>query len=59
VALKDKLWVAACRYTEVEFNAHMQELKRMSQLLLSTWTRLIKVGGLKDGSTITLSVIFL
>jgi hypothetical protein len=30
VALKDKLWVAACRYTEVEFNAHMQELKRMS-----------------------------
>jgi hypothetical protein len=30
VALKDKLWAAACAYTEVEFNAHMQELKRMS-----------------------------
>jgi hypothetical protein len=30
VALKDKLWAAACAYTKAEFNAHMQELKRMS-----------------------------
>jgi hypothetical protein len=29
VVLKDKLWAAACAYTEAEFNAHMQELKRM------------------------------
>jgi hypothetical protein len=30
VALIDKLWAATCAYTEAEFNAHMQELKRMS-----------------------------
>jgi hypothetical protein len=26
----DKLWAAACAYTKAEFNAHIQELKRMS-----------------------------
>jgi hypothetical protein len=59
VALKDKLWAASCAYTEAEFNAHMQELKRMSQAALSTWTTLIQVGGPEHGSTITLNVIFL
>lgn len=30
MALKDKLWAAACAYTKAKFNAHMQELKRIS-----------------------------
>jgi hypothetical protein len=30
VALKNKLWATTSAYTEVEFTAHMDELKRMS-----------------------------
>ena len=47
LALKEKLWAAASSYTEYEFTAHMEELKRMdekayeflSEFDPSTWSR--------------------